>query len=215
MSAQNDPTQRVAIGLSFGNSYSSIAYTTGVSGPDIRAFRRGILTDARKERSRLSPTKTEVRRMPLFSLHARNTDAAQIARSRRRCHTSRVRSSTVDRQRASSSAMRRTPSPTSATCSDKSRLSHPASRSHLTPTVSNRLTPRPATSRPTQHSTPMALLSASATPRRTRKTPSPSENSQRAISSGYAPRPRTTSERTSTPWSSPCPQTSRMRRRRH
>ncbi|KAF1913552.1 chaperone protein dnaK [Ampelomyces quisqualis] len=29
MSAQNDPTQRVAIGLSFGNSYSSIAYTTG------------------------------------------------------------------------------------------------------------------------------------------------------------------------------------------
>jgi molecular chaperone DnaK (HSP70) len=29
MSAQADPAQRVAIGLSFGNSYSSIAYTTG------------------------------------------------------------------------------------------------------------------------------------------------------------------------------------------
>ncbi|KAH7405752.1 Hsp70 protein-domain-containing protein [Phaeosphaeria sp. MPI-PUGE-AT-0046c] len=29
MSAQNTPTQKVAIGLSFGNSYSSIAYTTG------------------------------------------------------------------------------------------------------------------------------------------------------------------------------------------
>ncbi|KAH3950369.1 hypothetical protein HBI25_003320 [Parastagonospora nodorum] len=28
MAAQNDPTQRVAIGLSFGNSYSSIAYTS-------------------------------------------------------------------------------------------------------------------------------------------------------------------------------------------
>ena len=31
MSEQADPAQRVAIGLSFGNSYSSIAYTTGVS----------------------------------------------------------------------------------------------------------------------------------------------------------------------------------------
>ncbi|KAF1841425.1 chaperone protein dnaK [Cucurbitaria berberidis CBS 394.84] len=29
MSAQTDPAQRVAIGISFGNSYSSIAYTTG------------------------------------------------------------------------------------------------------------------------------------------------------------------------------------------
>jgi molecular chaperone DnaK (HSP70) len=31
MSAPNDAAQRVAIGISFGNSYSSIAYTTGVS----------------------------------------------------------------------------------------------------------------------------------------------------------------------------------------
>lgn len=31
MSEQADPAQRVAIGISFGNSYSSIAFTTGVS----------------------------------------------------------------------------------------------------------------------------------------------------------------------------------------
>lgn len=30
MSAENDPAQRVAIGISFGNSYSSIGFTTGV-----------------------------------------------------------------------------------------------------------------------------------------------------------------------------------------
>lgn len=32
MSAQADPAQRVAIGISFGNSYSSIAFTSSVSG---------------------------------------------------------------------------------------------------------------------------------------------------------------------------------------
>lgn len=31
MSAQADPAQRVAIGISFGNSYSSIAFTSSVS----------------------------------------------------------------------------------------------------------------------------------------------------------------------------------------
>lgn len=41
MSAQNDPTQRVAIGLSFGNSYSSIAYTTGEGKVDVIANEDG------------------------------------------------------------------------------------------------------------------------------------------------------------------------------
>ncbi|OAL05714.1 chaperone protein dnaK [Phaeosphaeriaceae sp. SRC1lsM3a] len=41
MSAQNDPTQKVAIGLSFGNSYSSIAYTTGEGKVDVIANEDG------------------------------------------------------------------------------------------------------------------------------------------------------------------------------
>ncbi|KAF2034432.1 heat shock protein-like protein 70 [Setomelanomma holmii] len=41
MSAQADPTQRVAIGLSFGNSYSSIAYTTGEGKAEVIANEDG------------------------------------------------------------------------------------------------------------------------------------------------------------------------------
>ncbi|KAH8696849.1 heat shock protein 70 family [Phaeosphaeriaceae sp. PMI808] len=41
MSAQADPAQRVAIGLSFGNSYSSIAYTTGEGKPEVIANEDG------------------------------------------------------------------------------------------------------------------------------------------------------------------------------
>ncbi|KAF2820016.1 actin-like ATPase domain-containing protein [Ophiobolus disseminans] len=41
MSAQADPAQRVAIGLSFGNSYSSIAYTTGEGKAEVIANEDG------------------------------------------------------------------------------------------------------------------------------------------------------------------------------
>ncbi|KAF1952637.1 HSP70-domain-containing protein [Byssothecium circinans] len=41
MSAENDPTQRVAIGISFGNSYSSIAYTTGEGRAEVIANEDG------------------------------------------------------------------------------------------------------------------------------------------------------------------------------
>jgi hypothetical protein len=44
MSAQTDPTPKVAIGLSFGNSYSSIAYTNSVSGSGAYNLRRGTDT---------------------------------------------------------------------------------------------------------------------------------------------------------------------------
>jgi hypothetical protein len=44
MSAQTDPTPKIAIGLSFGNSYSSIAYTNSVSDPGIENSRRGTDT---------------------------------------------------------------------------------------------------------------------------------------------------------------------------
>jgi molecular chaperone DnaK (HSP70) len=44
MSAENDPAQRVAIGISFGNSYSSIAFTTGVSGSCKRLILSCLLT---------------------------------------------------------------------------------------------------------------------------------------------------------------------------
>ncbi|KAH7079274.1 Hsp70 protein-domain-containing protein [Paraphoma chrysanthemicola] len=41
MSAQADPAQRIAIGLSFGNSYSSIAYTTGEGKAEVIANEDG------------------------------------------------------------------------------------------------------------------------------------------------------------------------------
>ncbi|PVH94561.1 heat shock protein-like protein 70 [Periconia macrospinosa] len=41
MSAENDPAQRVAIGISFGNSYSSIAYTTGEGKAEVIANEDG------------------------------------------------------------------------------------------------------------------------------------------------------------------------------
>lgn len=41
MSAENDPTQRVAIGISFGNSYSSIAFTSGEGKAEVIANEDG------------------------------------------------------------------------------------------------------------------------------------------------------------------------------
>ncbi|KAF2438725.1 chaperone protein dnaK [Karstenula rhodostoma CBS 690.94] len=41
MSAENDPAQRVAIGISFGNSYSSIGYTTGEGRAEVIANEDG------------------------------------------------------------------------------------------------------------------------------------------------------------------------------
>lgn len=44
MSAEADPTQRVAIGISFGNSYSSIAFTSAVSPFQMQLCARRFLT---------------------------------------------------------------------------------------------------------------------------------------------------------------------------
>jgi molecular chaperone DnaK (HSP70) len=41
MSAQADPAQRVAIGISFGNSYSSIAFTSGEGKAEVIANEDG------------------------------------------------------------------------------------------------------------------------------------------------------------------------------
>jgi molecular chaperone DnaK (HSP70) len=41
MSAEQDPSQRVAIGISFGNSYSSIAWTTAEGRADVIANEDG------------------------------------------------------------------------------------------------------------------------------------------------------------------------------
>ncbi|KAH8623906.1 hypothetical protein IG631_21611 [Alternaria alternata] len=103
MSAQADPAQRVAIGISFGNSYSSIAFTSGEGRAQVIANEDGGMLLAPRPGS------------PPLLIYP------QIARSLPLCLTLKERNSTVDRPRASSSAMRRTQSPTSATFSDKSR----------------------------------------------------------------------------------------------
>lgn len=60
MSAEQDPAQRVAIGISFGNSYSSIAYTTGVSSVCVDFLEIPSDTTIRTAKLRLLRTKTEV-----------------------------------------------------------------------------------------------------------------------------------------------------------
>jgi len=53
MSEQADPAQRVAIGISFGNSYSSIGFTTGVCADGGGLLVDGLLlTPPRKARLR-------------------------------------------------------------------------------------------------------------------------------------------------------------------
>jgi molecular chaperone DnaK (HSP70) len=60
MSEEAAPAERVAIGISFGNSYSSIAFTSPVCARPMEPFTRRSLTSRRREKRRLSPTKTEV-----------------------------------------------------------------------------------------------------------------------------------------------------------
>jgi len=133
MSAETEPQSRLAIGISFGNSYSSIAYTNSVRlpwptahPPHVRQRPAGffLIRVYRKARLRSSPTKKEVRYIcpPWHFLPGiwPNT-TKQIARFHPLYPMSKVKSFREPKPRPNWFAIPPTPSPAFATSWAKSK----------------------------------------------------------------------------------------------